>query len=135
MSKETWNVLHSKPKKSLYFNTPGTYSIEGPLIQKTSVINHVLFFVADGKLRSNFTIGGVNDFKNFMDASWIETEKFNKNREGFYGWFGFGGSIMQWHPELQIGFAFTPTFFDATDPFNVRGAVLQQIVKDCIIEN
>jgi hypothetical protein len=27
MSKETWNVLHSKPKKSLFFNTPGTYSI------------------------------------------------------------------------------------------------------------
>ena len=42
---------------------------------------------------------------------------------------------MQWHPELQIGFAFIPTFFDLTDPVNTRGAVLQQIVKDCITEN
>ena len=65
----------------------------------------------------------------------IETEKFNKNREGFYGWNGIGGSIMQWHPELQIGFAFTPTHLDITDFVNARGAVLQQIVKDCITEN
>ena len=70
-----------------------------------------------------------------MDASWIETEKFNKNREGFYGWVGVGGSIMQWHPELQIGFAFTPTFLELTDLVSVRGAVLQQIVKDCLREN
>ena len=42
---------------------------------------------------------------------------------------------MQWHPELQIGFAFTPTFFELTDLVSKRGAVLQQIVKDCIIEN
>ena len=48
---------------------------------------------------------------------------------------GMGGSIMQWHPELQIGFAFTPTFFKLTDLVSKRGTVLQQIVKDCIIEN
>ena len=91
--------------------------------------------VADGKLGINFTLGGVNYFKNFTDATWIKTEKFNKDREGFYGWMGMGGSIMQWHPELQIGFAFTPTFFELTDLVSKRGAVLQQIVKDCIIEN
>ena len=66
------------------------------------------------------------------DANWIESEKFNKNREGFYGWFGLGGSIVQWHPELQIGFAFIPTFLNVPDLLNSRGAVLQQIVKDCI---
>ena len=110
------------------------YCLPPPWNQKATYTSVIFFFVADGKLRTNFTIGGVNHFKNFTDASWIETEKFNKNREGFYGWFGMGGSIMQWHPELQIGFAFTPTYFNLTELVSERGAVLQQIVKDCITE-
>ena len=115
---------------------PLTLLPASPLDSKSHIhLCKFLFFVADGKLRTNFTIGGVNHFKNFTDASWIETEKFNKNREGFYGWFGMGGSIMQWHPELQIGFAFTPTYFNLTELVSERGAVLQQIVKDCITEN
>ena len=56
---------------------------------------------------------------------------FNKNREGYYGWFGYGGSIVQWHPELKIGFAFIPTLLSTIEMTNERGAVLQQIVKDC----
>jgi hypothetical protein len=105
------------------------------LISPSNLFQTISFLVADGKLRTNFTLGGLNHFKNFTDASLIETEKFNKNREGYYGWHGIGGSIMQWHPELQIGFAFTPTHLDITDFVNARGAVLQQIVKDCITEN
>ena len=58
-------------------------------------------------------------------------EQFNKNRIGFYGWFGYGGSIFQWHPQLKIGFAFVPTFLNTTEPVNQRGAKLQQIVKEC----
>ena len=27
-------------------------------------------------------------------------------RDGWMGWMGFGGSVMQWHPELKIGFAY-----------------------------
>ena len=92
-------------------------------------------FITDGILRSNFTLGGLNCFKKFPDATWVESEKFNKNREGFYGWFGMGGSIMQWNPDLQIGFAFIPTFLNFTDPVNARGAVLQQIVKDCVTKH
>ena len=113
---------------------PSHYCLPPPWIQKATYTS-IIFFFADGKLRTNFTIGGVNHFKNFTDASCIETEKFNKNREGFYGWFGMGGSIMQWHPELQIGFAFIPTYFNLTELVSERGAVLQQIVKDCITEN
>ena len=55
----------------------------------------------------------------------------NKGREGYYGWFGYGGSVVQWHPELKIGFAFIPTFMTGVELVNERGAVLQQIVKDC----
>ena len=42
---------------------------------------------------------------------------------------------MQWHPELQIGFAFIPTFLNVPDLLNSRGGVLQQIVKDCVMKN
>ena len=31
-------------------------------------------------------------------ATDIDKEHLNKNREGYYGWFGLGGSLMQWHP-------------------------------------
>ena len=54
----------------------------------------VLFTIlplSDGKFRSNFTLGGLNHFKNFTDATKIESEKINKNREGYYGWVGIGG--------------------------------------------
>ena len=100
------------------------------------ITNHNLsdVFFPDGRLRCNFTTGGLNYFKNLEDANWIESEKFNKNREGFYGWFGLGGSIVQWHPDLQIGFAFIPTYLNVTDLVNSRGAVLQQIVKDCVMK-
>ena len=63
-------------------------------------------------------------------ATKIDQNHFNKNRDGYYGWMGYGGSIMQWHPELKIGFAFIPTFLNITERFNNRGAILQQIVKD-----
>ena len=55
----------------------------------------------------------------------------NQNREGYYGWMGYGGSVVQWHPELKIGFAFIPTLMSGVEVTNERGAVLQQIVKDC----
>ena len=54
-------------------------------------------------------------------------------REGWYGWFGLGGSLMQWHPDLKIGFGFCPSFMNAEDVLNQRGATLQNIVKQCIM--
>ena len=54
-------------------------------------------------------------------------------REGWYGWFGLGGSLMQWHPDLKIGFGFCPSFMNAEDVLNQRGAKLQNIVKQCIM--
>ena len=54
-----------------------------------------------------------------------------KNRDGYYGWYGLGGSVFQWHPELRIGFAFVPTCLHYLDLSNCRGAEIQQIVKEC----
>ena len=87
----------------------------------------------DGLVHFNFTKGGVNHFVNSCDATEIDKEHFNKNREGYYGWFGYGGSLVQWHPELKIGFAFIPTLMNGLELVNERGGVLQQIVKDCCL--
>jgi len=62
--------------------------------------------------RNLFTQGGLQYFNTSMlenqkPLNYFES-KFYANREGFYGWFGIGGSVMQWHPELKIGFAYLP---------------------------
>ena len=96
-----------------------------------------LILLLDGNPRTNFTQGGVNFHINPKDPK--EVELSNKsiihNREGFHGWMGLGGSVVQWHPELKIGFAFVPTLLDTMDMFNARGAALQQIVKDCSVKS
>ena len=33
----------------------------------------------------------------------IEYFNFKSGRDGFFGWMGIGGSVMQWHPALTIG--------------------------------
>ena len=100
------------------------------LIQFTNEIK--FFLIVVGKQRTRYTKGGLCYFENLSDANEGEKEHLNKNREGFYGWFGHGGSIFQWNPELKIGFAFVPTVLDVVEMNNERGAVLQQLVKDCL---
>jgi hypothetical protein len=45
---------------------------------------------------------------------------------------GLGGSIFQWHPELDIGFAFVPTMLHVVDLFNERGMRYQVAVLQCV---
>ena len=53
-------------------------------------------------------------------------------RDGYYGWMGYGGSVFQWHPELEIGFAYTPTLLAWYDLNNTRGGELQKEVVECV---
>jgi len=74
-----------------------------------------------GLLDTNFTQGGVNKFEE------------DGGRDGYYGWFGYGGSVFQWHPDLRIGFGYTPTLLHWQDPFtNHKGRLLQQEVVKCV---
>jgi len=107
MSNEAWEELHTEPKMATLFQFP------------------------DGDVRSRFTKGGVNCFNAFENMNPLESHGMYKNRDGYYGWFGFGGSVFQWHSELRIGFAFVPTCLQTLDLTNARGAALQQIVKEC----
>jgi CubicO group peptidase (beta-lactamase class C family) len=81
---------------------------------------------------SNFTQGGVNLFTEPGPKSKVLERALNTGREGFYGWMGFGGSIFQWHPGHEIGFAFVPTALHVLDILNERGKVYQTEVLRCV---
>ena len=49
----------------------------------------------------------------------------NVYEDGWVGWMGLGGSLLQWHPDLNISFAFVPTFLDWSDLDNARAKTLQ----------
>ena len=78
-----------------------------------------------GNINSNFTQGGVNKFE--------EPDKsVTPGRDGFYGWFGYGGSIFQWHSKYKVGFAYTPTLMEWYSPDNQKGRLLQGEVLKCV---
>jgi CubicO group peptidase (beta-lactamase class C family) len=85
-----------------------------------------------GMVTTHFTQGGLNLFTMKGSENNTRDRALNKDREGFYGWMGLGGSIFQWHPEQQIGFAFVPTSKHIIDVFNERGKVYQTEVLACV---
>ena len=85
-----------------------------------------------GMMTTRFTQGGVDRFLPCTPDSSRAERDFNEGREGFYGWMGLGGSIFQWHPALDIGFAFVPTSLHAIDLFNERGKRYQAEVLKCV---
>jgi CubicO group peptidase (beta-lactamase class C family) len=85
-----------------------------------------------GVLPTRFTQGGVDQFLLSSRGSPLLERAFNDGREGFFGWMGLGGSIFQWHPEAEIGFAFVPTSLHMLDFLNERGKLYQAEVLRCV---
>jgi CubicO group peptidase (beta-lactamase class C family) len=85
-----------------------------------------------GLLTTRFTQGGVDCFTECTPESTRAERAFNEGREGFYGWMGLGGSIFQWHPRLDIGFAFVPTSLHVLDLLNERGKAFQAETLNCV---
>lgn len=83
-------------------------------------------------LTTRFTQGGVDSFTKCNPGSTTAERAFNEGREGFYGWMGLGGSIFQWNPELDIGFAFVPTSLHVLDFLNERGKLYQAEILSCV---
>jgi CubicO group peptidase (beta-lactamase class C family) len=79
-----------------------------------------------------FTQGGVNRFREVGPNATVLERAFNTGREGYYGWMGLGGSIFQWHPGHEVGFAFVPTALHVLDILNERGKVYQAEVLRCV---
>ena len=80
--------------------------------------------------RTCFTQGGVNKFDDPEEPNEFEAP-LAAYRNGYFGWHGIGGSVMQWDPNLNIGFGYTPTLFQWYDPQNTKAAKLQKIASDC----
>ena len=80
--------------------------------------------------RTNFTQGGINKFEDPQEPNEFEAPLMGY-RNGYFGWYGMGGSVMQWDPDLKIGFGYTPTLFQWYDLQNTKGAKLQKLVSDC----
>ena len=72
---------------------------------------------------------GVDQFS--QEQQTFQLKRHNTGRDGFFGWFGYGGSVMQWNPELKIGFAYVPAEFNVVDLLNEKGALIQDIVLKC----
>ncbi len=85
-----------------------------------------------GHVTTQFTQGGLNYFSMDNTRNSTSDRALNKGREGFYGWMGLGGSIFQWNPEQQIGFAFVPNTMHVIDLFNERGKVYQTEMLKCV---
>ena len=87
-----------------------------------------------GLMDTQFTQGGVALFAPTKTNASAMEKSLNHWREGFYGWMGLGGSIFQWHPEYQIGFAFVPTSLHVLDLVNERGKAFQAEVLRIVEE-
>ena len=108
MTEEAWNEIHKNPKWEDFGQWP-----------------------FGDNIRTHFTQGGFNYFTKLENMNEAEKNMY-VNWEGYYGWFGYGGSIFQWNPELKIGFAYVPTFLlFLEDMFNSRGSKLQKLVTEC----
>ena len=117
-SEAAWTQLHSDPKEEIdsIFGTVTWYTKGG--------INK--FQYLDGHRTKIDNPYLVETFSDRSDRMMYE------NRDGWYGWLGVGGSIMQWHPELKIGFGYVPSSLLYLDFANVKGAILQKLVVDIV---
>jgi CubicO group peptidase (beta-lactamase class C family) len=96
-------------------------------------------------MRTSFTKGGVmqyglervkdhprlNGIMNQGHCDQVDS-MMHANRAGWYGWGGFGGSTMQWHPDYRIGFGYATTDLYSVDFTNCRASVMQKAVVDAI---
>ena len=80
------------------------------------------------QMPTKFTQGGVNIFQ---DLELSQQDEEAQGRDGFVGWMGLGGSVFQWHPDLQLSFAYIPTLLDWTDLRNGKALKLQRTVVQC----
>ena len=97
------------------------------------ILSFIKNIIVTSGLHTNFTQGGINYFTPHQteNPSYGIGLKSEGLRDGFVGWMGFGGSVMQWHPELKIGFAYIPTCLHWYDLENCRGGKLQKRAVEC----
>jgi CubicO group peptidase (beta-lactamase class C family) len=85
---------------------------------------------AQSDLVQKATFGPVRT--SFTNAGWcvFDNSRLGPGREGYVGWLGAGGSVLQWRPDLRIGFGYAASRMEIS-PRNLRGEVLQAMVAEC----
>ena len=145
MNSKAWRQGES-PHGNVHASARGLAKVAGAMANKGALGNNTILTVegwnmlhdkstveidaAMGKCRTQFTQGGVNKFVDYPDDS-IPERIFKSGRNGFIGWLGFGGSVMQWHPGRNIGFGYTCTMLTWWDLSNANGRKLQKEVIKC----
>merc|ERR1711962_1361871 len=66
--------------------------------------------------RTAYTQGGFNHYRNYENPNVMEAK--HADRLGWYGWQGYGGAVMQWHPTLKIAFVYAQTTVRWYEPIN-----------------
>ena len=79
-----------------------------------------------------FTKGGINHYRELDGLKAGEVLVMPRERIGYFGWDGFGGSVMQWHPELKIGFGYVPSKLHWYNAYSHIGTDLQKETIECI---
>jgi hypothetical protein len=75
----------------------------------------------------------VNFKTKFCQGGWCVFDSpfaYGQYRHGSIGWFGIGGSAIQWHNDLNLGYGYTPTLVGA-DLGNKHSAIVQDSVIKC----
>lgn len=107
MSEKTWDIIHSDP---------------------------VLLEEPDFENRTFYTTGGLGlcSMKGLENTNNIIERYCYQDREGWFGWFGLGGSAFMWHPELKISLAYAPTDLMMIDFGNWKAAQLQKKIVEVV---
>jgi len=93
-----------------------------------------------GGLKTFFTQGGVNHFLDGTDytrsAKTEESGKFKLWAQQIparmYGWNGYGGSVHVWDREMQIGFAYVPTYLAWYERERKRAVRCLKALYECL---
>lgn len=51
---------------------------------------------------------------------------------GYWGWIGFGGSVLQWCPDHEISFSYVPVDLNYLVDNTARGKNLARAVTECV---
>ncbi len=105
MSERTWELFHSEAKAES----------EAPFGNRTAFTKGGVHAYGDAAQQTE-----INPALEVPEATKEAEWQLNLNRAGWFGWMGLGGSILQWHPEHKVGFAYAGTHLLAADLVNRR---------------
>lgn len=114
ISKATWNEMMSEVKEEKEHVMVTRYTKGG-----------------FGVFKHSSNLGNLAETKLWVGNTALLEHCVSDNRDGWYGQWGYGGSLIMMYPELNIGFSYVPRDFTLFD-FSKRGAVLQRLVLEAV---